>query len=299
MKRKYYIYICYILLTVALMASLYRVKFPTTPEGETTPDNTTATHSVEEECHDEEQVYVCDIAKYKVWADISKIPIHDIWKILYLKNKDEVLLFFQAGLYPDSARLKGNQNQYCYVHFFDKGILYCTIKNGLRSTISADTQDLTFFRSDAVHFATWANYNEIIAHIKQLNGTQTLRLSADPNIPFSALWEPLKNILPLFPLRHRVTLYAQYIPVCSVADTEKPKWDFAEIPTELHTLIAQMTEKANNNALTADDVDALHQARNANKLAFMTILLNKGGEFYDAIFHDKVYRQIPSENTNN
>ena len=302
MKRTHYIFIGYLLLTIVLIASLYQMKFPTNPEGMTIADKTTPTHSAaeEEERYDEEQVYVCDIAKYKVWSDIEKLPIHAIGKRLHLKNEDEILPFYQIGLYYDPAPLKERKRRkYCYVHFFDKGILYSAINNAFYSTISTDTQNLSFFRSDSVHFATWENYNEIIAYIKQQNGTQPLMLSANPDIPFTALWEPLKNILPLFPLNQRLNVYSRYIPICSAAGIENPKWDFADIPSNLNTLIAQMTEKAKNKALTADDVETLNQARHANELAFMTILLNKGGELYDAIFNDKVYLQLPSGNTNN
>jgi len=301
MKRTHYIFIGYLLLTIVLIASLYQMKFPTNPEGMTIADKTTPTHSAaaeEEERYDEEQVYVCDIAKYKVWSDINKIPIHDIWKLLHLKNKNEILPFYQFGLCYEPTLLKARKRKFCYVHFFDKGILYSSINNAFYSTISTNTLNLSFFRSDSVHFATWEDYNEIIAYIKQLNGTQPLMISADPDIPFTTLWEPLKNILPLFPLNQRQNVYSRYIPVCSVADVENFKCDFGEIPTKLNTLIAQMTEKAKNNALTADDVETLNQARNENELAFIYILLNNGSEFYDAIFNNKTHLQLPSETTN-
>lgn len=280
MKRDHYIYLFNLFLAAAIITTLCNTKQSATDTAkQETPDET-------QEMQEEDQRYICDIDKYRTWKDMNTIPPHEMGKLLFLKNDDVVIPFYQAGLaHPSYSDVKNGR--FCYLHFFEKGILYCIIHNPLPASISYDDKELLFFRSKLVHFSEWDNFKEAIPFVKQVAATHFLLLSADPDMPFTTIWEPLKNILSIFPLNRRDSLYSWYIPVCSNADSSENKCSFADISPHHNMFFEQMIMKAKNSTLTRDDAEILQRKMNENKYEIIACFLNKGGYFYDAVFTPK------------
>ena len=277
MKSSYYIYLFNIILAIAIIITLCNTKQSTSDTAKPGTPNEV------QEMPEEEQSYIYDIDKYRIWKDLNTIPPHEAGKLLCLKNNSEVIPFFQVGL--DYSLLSKTKNRiFCYLHFFEKGILYCIIRDPLPASISYDNEELLFFRSDLVHFAEWNNHEEAISFIEQLDDTHFLLLSADSDIPITTIWKPLKDILSLFPLNRRSGVYLRYVPVCSIADFSENKLNFAEISPTHNILFEQMIVKAKDSTLTSDDAETFRRTMTVNKLEIITLLLNKGGYFYDAAF---------------
>ena len=76
MKSSYYIYLFNIILAIAIIITLCNTKQSTSDTAKPGTPNEV------QEMPEEEQSYIYDIDKYRIWKDLNTIPPHEAGKLL-------------------------------------------------------------------------------------------------------------------------------------------------------------------------------------------------------------------------
>ena len=154
-----------------------------------------------------------EITEYYQSASLDSECVHERFSV---QCHDDILF----DIYPGKPFPKRSENY--YIHFLNKGIIYCKIADPIPYLISYDNKQASFFESEKAELCKWSELQKLIDELKT-SSDKNIIISAVSNFDLHSKHGLIKEIFDIQEHKEAI-MYYSHIFICPRTSPSLPDW---------------------------------------------------------------------------